>query len=99
MIHIDGEYYINVEDNCYTLRRRRTSKPKTDGKEPQDVFEILGYYGTLGGVLKGLGKEVTAETLKPLSTDIADAFSQVADALSHLDKTIESAVPRLKGGG
>lgn len=61
MIKVTDRFYINANNNCYTLQEKtKVQDPKSEnyGKE---IYKDLGYYTTLENCLKGILKTVTRE--------------------------------------
>ena len=54
MIKVDENYYIDVDDNCYTVK---IDMHKQDKKGSQ-IYTTEGYYGNLEGALKGVIKSM-----------------------------------------
>lgn len=94
MIKITDTYLVKVETNpvCYTLVRRRTSKPK-DGGEPNATYANIGYYGSLQNALKGALDRVKADRLVDKNLKLSEAIEILREADDEIIAAIKDACP------
>lgn len=81
---IDG-YECFVDSQNYTLCRRKRSK---DGK---DYLTTLGYFSSLEGALKGLGKALATDALENRSMTLTEAVETIVASNKRLEKFIALA--------
>ena len=87
MIELFDNWKIDVDSMSYTLKK---VIPGTSKKgEPITREDIRGYYGTLEGALKALGKEMVKDELKDGSYTLTDALNVVREAREKVEKLIE----------
>ena len=87
MIELFDGWWIDVDSQSYTLKRRIKGTSKKG--EPIDRNEIHGYYSSLEGTLKALGKEMVRENLESGSHTLTDALSIVSEARKTVEDLIE----------
>lgn len=95
MIKITSTYYIKVENNpvCYTLMRRRMSKPK-DGGDPQEAYTNVGYYGSMQNALLGVMERLKADRLVDKDMKISEAIEILREADKEAVEAIKSSCPK-----
>lgn len=87
MIELVDGWLIDVDSMSYTLKRRLKGTSKKG--EPIERDEIHGYYSSLEGALKALGREIVRENLKDGSHTLTDALSIVSEARKTVEDLIE----------
>lgn len=97
MIEINGGYYIKVDTNpvCYTLMRRRKTRPK-DGGEPKLTEQNCGYFGSLRNALLGLIERERADRLVDKDMKLSEAVTILQAADDELISAIKGSCPTYK---
>ena len=98
MIKVTDEYYIGVENGAvtvYTVYRKLIRRRKKDGTQYED-YEALGYLSSLQTALEFIDDKIIADTLKDVSTGLADALRRVQEARDELCSVIREAIPNVK---
>ena len=86
MIELFDGWKIDVDSHSYTLKKVMKGKSK-DGKEIERE-DCRGYYGTLEGALKGLGKELVRDKVKDGSHSLTEAIQAVREARETMEKLL-----------
>lgn len=86
MIELFDGWKIDVDSMSYTLKK--TVQGKSKKNEPIERDIIFGYYGTLEGALKALGKEIVRDRLKDGSHSLTEAINTVVEARETIEKLI-----------
>lgn len=89
MIKLFDNWVIDVDSTSYTLKRIVSGKSKKG--EPIERDDIKGYYSTLEGALKALGKEIVKDELKDGLYTLTDALDIVVEARKKVEKLIEDS--------
>lgn len=90
MINLFDNWVIEVDSNCYTLKRVIQGKNKKGEETTRD--DVRGYYNGLEGALKALGKEMVRDTLRDGSYTLTEALNVVREARETVEKLIEENV-------
>ena len=95
MIHIIDDWYVDVDDYQYILKKdlHRTRIDKRTKKETEE-YKIAGYYSSLSKALDGLGKKIILDDLQGVSTELAEACTHIreqTDRWKNLTKEIMEA--------
>lgn len=86
MIHIDGDYYIKPDEQCYTLVRKTDF---TDKKTGGPVYRSLTYHETIAGCIRSYvrfilkNRIVTAKDM-----ELSDAIKVISDSAAHVDEVV-----------
>lgn len=54
MIHVISNYYIDADDDNFTLLQKVKVTPRDKTKEPTEKFKLLGYYSTIESCVSAL---------------------------------------------
>ena len=87
MIELFDGWWIDVDNQSYTLKRKVKGTSKKG--EPIERDDTHGYYASLEGTLKALGKEIVRENSKDGSHTLTDALSIVSEARKTVEELIE----------
>ena len=90
MIHIIKDLYVDPEDQCYTLCRKKTG---TRNGEIAEVFDRLGYYSTLKCAVKAANSQYRRELLQEKDYTLTEAIKQLQKA----DEVLENVLYRALG--
>lgn len=90
MITLFDNWVIDVDSNCYTLKRVVNGKNKKGESVTRD--DIRGYYNSLEGALRALGKEMVRDELRDGSYTLTEALNVVREARETVEKLIEENV-------
>lgn len=86
MITLFDNWVIDVDSSCYTLKRVVNGKNKKGEDVTRD--DIRGYYNSLEGTLRALGKEIVRDRLKDGSHSLTEAINTVVEARETIEKLI-----------
>lgn len=81
---IDG-YECFVDSQNYTLARRRKNQ------KGEEYITTLGYYSSLEGALRGLGRALATDALENRSMGLTDAVRTIVESNKRLEKFIALA--------
>ena len=90
MIHIIKDLYIDPEDQCYTLCRKKTGMRAGEEKE---VFDRLGYYNTFQNAVKAANSQYRKELLQMKDYTLEEAIK----TLQKADDVLENILYRALG--
>lgn len=77
MVRITDRFYIDANNNCYTLKEKTTIQDKESENYGKEVFKDLGYYVSLEHCLKGLLKTTTREYISKNDVEIKDLIKEI----------------------
>lgn len=78
MVRITDRFYIDANNNCYTLKEKTTIQDKESENYGKEIYKDLGYYTTLENCLKGILKTVTREFIsKAEEKDITELLKEI----------------------
>lgn len=89
MIHIIKDLYIDPEDQCYTLCRKKTG---TRNGEAAEVYDRLGYYSTLKCAVKAANNQYRKELLQERDYTLEEAIKQLQKADDVLENVLYRAL-------
>lgn len=94
MVKLDGEYYITADKYGLQLRRRyKPGKCPIPGRTQKDEAEtVVGYYGSLLGVLNGYRRAIVNEII----TEERLTLNEMVERIAEMDKQIVAKL-RAKG--
>lgn len=78
MIELFDGWMIDVDQQAYTLKKKTIGKSRKGERIERD--NVRGYYGTLEGALKALGKELVKE-------ELIDGSHTLTEALDIVERT------------
>lgn len=84
MIRVDNDYYIDVDEQCYTVK---IDTHKTD-KKGNEVYVIVGYYKNLQNAIKGVIDYQNKKKLKSENYDLKEALKIVLDNNTRFEKLL-----------
>ena len=84
MIRVDNDYYIDVDEQCYTVK---IDTHKTD-KKGNEVYVIVGYYKNLQNAIKGVIDYQNKKKLKSENYDLKEALKMVLDNNTRFEKLL-----------
>ena len=84
MIRVDNDYYIDVDEQCYTVK---IDTHKTD-KKGNEVYVIVGYYMNLQNAIKGVIDYQNKKKLKSENYDLKEALKIVLDNNTRFEKLL-----------
>lgn len=87
MIHIIDDWYVDVDDYQYILKKDlyRTRIDKKTGKESNE-YKIAGYYSSLSKAIDGLGRKIILEDLQGRSTELAEACACIREQTDRWER-------------
>ena len=88
MIRVDNDYYIDVDEQCYTVK---IDTHKTD-KKGNEVYVIVGYYKNLQNAIKGVIDYQNKKKLKSENYDLKEALKIVLDNNTRFEKLLKSVL-------
>lgn len=92
MIHIENDWYIAVEDCCYTLQQYyRTFIDKRDGKEKVE-YTNQRYYPTLTAAVLAYYRVKTVEALIDKDLELYDALALVAETNRSIEDKLKEVL-------
>lgn len=83
MIHVEDEFYIDADVNCYTLRE---AKGKTKKGEP--IWTVYGYYSTLREAIRGYKTLRTRKIVNEHENTLASAIAELEALNDHFEKLL-----------
>ena len=81
MLKIDGEYFVNGNESCYTLERRTKIKDRSSKNYGKEVSEIEGYYTSIDNALNGYLK---IKMRKYVSSEDENTIREAIDLLKKM---------------
>lgn len=87
MIHVEGDWYIDVDNNCFTLGKRYESTDKKGNKVY--VLSKCTYHRDLKQAVYAYFDVKEKEVLKGKDLEIVDALKIVADTYLKLSEMLE----------
>lgn len=80
MIHIIDDWYVDVDDYQYILKKdlHRKRKDRKSGAET-DEYKTAGYYSSLSKAIDALGNKFILEDLRGRSTELAEACTRIRE--------------------
>lgn len=94
-INIDDDFYIMVEDTCYTLKRTIYGKSR-DNTKVISYPKVLGYFSSLEGALKQYSESVIQDRLQQSEWDLQEAVDEIKRVTTETHNLIDRIV---KGDG
>lgn len=88
MIKLENNWVIEVDPNCYTLRKYVKTVTDKDGVE-RNVYTNDKYYGTLKQAILGYIRVSTAEVLADKEMSLTDALKCVDKRLEHIEQMLD----------
>ena len=88
MIHVENDWYVDVDKYCYVLAKYNGTRLDKDGKEVE-VWTDQKYYATLKKALAGYFKIKTKELLSQKDYEIWDAIKMLENKLADVEKKID----------
>ena len=89
MIHIEGDWYIMVDEMCYTLQKKvGTRIDKETGKEIT-VWSDPRYYSTLYKAVEGYFRARTVELLSHREIELKTALEELLGLNKHIDELLK----------
>lgn len=88
MIKIDDDYYIDVDDKCFTVK---IDTHKTD-KKGNIVYTTVGYYKNLQNAIKGAIDSKNKKKLKTGTYDLKEALKIVMDNNDTFTKLLDKVI-------
>lgn len=87
MIHVIDDWYIDVDDYQYILKKdlHRKKTDKKTGKE-SDEYKVAGYYSSLDKAINGLGKKIILDDLQGRSTELAEACTRIKEQTDRWER-------------
>ena len=89
MIHIFKDLYVDPEDQCYTLCRKKTG---TRNGEAAEVYDRLGYYSTLKCAVKAANSQYRKELLQERDYTLEEAIKQLRKAGDVMENVLYRAL-------
>ena len=87
MIHVEGDWYIDVDNNCFTLGKRYESTDKKGN--PTYVLRNCTYHSDLKKAVYAYFEVKEKEVLIGRDIEITDALKIVAMTYSKLSEMLE----------
>lgn len=80
MIHIIDDWYVDVDDYQYILKKdlHRKRRDRKSGAET-DEYKTAGYYSSLAKAIDALGNKFILEDLRGRSTELAEACTRIRE--------------------
>ena len=88
MIHIDGDWYIEVEEDCYTLKRLCGTRKDKKGNEVAD-YDSHTYHATLINTVRAYLRKKTAETLRGGEWELTEALKRLTEEFERVDDRLK----------
>lgn len=97
MIHIITDYYVSVEDNNYTVMKKKMAmrkNPDTGVQEETDTYKPVAYLGSMRTAIENIGKLYRRDKLQEAGDiDLTEAIK----ILQMADKDMKSVLYRAIG--
>ena len=91
MIHIDKDWYIEVEDGCFTLQKYARTYTDKQGVE-RNEYTNQRYYATLKQAVLAYYKAQTVEVLRERDLELADALNELTDAYKSIENRLSEII-------
>lgn len=88
MIKVDENYYIDVDDNCYSVK---IDMHKQDKKGAQ-IYTTEGYYGSLEGALKGVIKSMNKRKFSSSDFELKEALKIVQQNNNRFEELLREVL-------
>ena len=86
MIKIDENFYIDADDNCYTLKEKTKVKDKKSKNYGEEVWKVCGFYVDLESLLNGFLKVKTREFVSSNEKEIKDLVKEIKAQTDYIKK-------------
>ena len=86
MIKIDEKFYIDADDNCYTLKEKTKVEAKKSKNYGEEVWKDCGFYVNLESLLNGFLKVKTREFVSSNEKDIKDLVKEIKAQTDYIKK-------------
>lgn len=83
MIKIDDDFFIEVDNLCYTAKEDKHKTTKTKNGEEIPVYNIIGYYGTLSKAIIGVRDYI-------LKNHFGENTCSLDEAIAYIEKVDET---------
>ena len=88
MIRVNEDYVVDVDKLCYAAKIDKHKKDKKDN----DIYEVVGYYGTLEEALKGIVKFMNRCKLSEGVHTLKEAIQIITESNEYLARLLEEKV-------
>ena len=89
MIHIEGDWYILVDELCYTLQKKIGKRIDKETGEEKDVWSDARYYSTLYKAIQGYFRARTVEFLYHRVIELKTALEELLRLNKHIDELLK----------
>lgn len=86
MIKIDEKFYIDADDNCYTLKEKTKVEDKKSKNYGEETWRVCGFYVNLESLLNGFLKVKTREFVSSNEKDIKDLVKEIKAQTDYIKK-------------
>ena len=86
MIKIDENFYIDADDNCYTLKEKTKVKDKKSKNYGEEAWKVCGFYVNLESLLSGFLKVKTREFVYSNEKEIKDLVKEIKAQTDYIKK-------------
>ena len=86
MIHIDGDWYIDIDDYTYNLQQYAGTTVDKDGKE-RTVWKNISYHSSLANALYHYEIRMIRESLKP-DMELDEAIKHIDNQFNELERKL-----------
>lgn len=86
MIKIDEKFYIDADDNCYTLKEKTKVEDKKSKNYGEEVLKVCGFYVNLESLLNGFLKVKTREFISGNEKEIKDLVKEIKAQTDYIKK-------------
>lgn len=95
MIELYNDYCIGVDDNEWTLYKKRKNGEDTKAYKRGEKYSYtpLAYTGSLRQALKSFRRRITADELKDASMSLTDALKRIEAIDARMEKFIGMTIP------
>ena len=96
MIHIMDDYYVDIDDNCYIVGKKKKAmrkNPDTGVQEETEVFKQLHYLGSMHSAVQDIAKMYRKDKLSGKEIELDEAIKIIHTA----DQDMKSVLYRALG--
>ena len=86
MIKIDDRFFIDADDNCYTLKEKTKVEDKKSKNYGEEIWKSCGYYANLESLLNGFLKVKTREFISGNEKEIKDLVKEIKAQTDYIKK-------------
>ena len=97
MIRINEDWVIDVDPFNYTIKKDLHKQIKQKGGNVVDLFNVVGYYGTLDAAFNALGEQIIKDKLSTACYTLTEAVTALKECRKEFNELIKQ-IDEMKDG-